>query len=399
MSEKDYVLIKIEDGKIIGSVMMYHGRSTPIESKVITGIIEKTHNVIYEETPEHSILRLKDPRVFKKIFADQAKREKSNRITNKILAGMCALTMSGGAIALFTPNVASEPMDKMTIPSDGVSRSAVVEVVEHSIPSDPVAVLEERAKGQPLEITEPTPEEVKSIENNVAIESQETTPPVAEDYFDQISYIEPTITEAPIVINYSEIADPQKYEYTKDNYEGYCEIYGKRYGVDPKLLLAFITQENPYNEKLEVNRGVCCIENIWWGTELTAFNHETGQYDTITIDVNQLSNPEYSILVAAMIDGHYFEHLCNECPNISNRDKILAIVIGNNKGIYPIEDLIKYYGSDFVNHIPETAGGDNYYIEHVLSNVPDGSMIEMTNAQGEKIYAVINVVNQPSLSR
>lgn len=185
--------------------------------------------------------------------------------------------------------------------------------------------------------------------------------------------------------NYEDRSNSEKSNFAKENYNDIVNKYSTMYGLDSKLVLAMLTQENAYNEVNYSNvgaNGVMQIESIWYGQNICAYNYESNSYETVTIEKDKLTNPEYSIKIGCMILNNYYTSLYNNYVTtgvISKSDSILATIIAYNKGITAICNLIKTYGSDFTSHISETRGGDNDYINHVSSYMEDMSLVELQN--------------------
>lgn len=185
--------------------------------------------------------------------------------------------------------------------------------------------------------------------------------------------------------NYEDRSNSEKSNFAKENYNDIVNKYSTMYGLDSKLVLAMLTQENAYNEVNYSNvgaNGVMQIESIWYGQNICAYNYESNSYETVTIEKDKLTNPEYSIKIGCMILNNYYTSLYNNYVTtgvISKSDSILATIIAYNKGITAICNLINTYGSDFTSHISETRGGDNDYINHVSSYMEDMSLVELQN--------------------
>ncbi len=77
-------------------------------------------------------------------------------------------------------------------------------------------------------------------------------------------------------------------------------------------MIAIATQENGSHDDNVYNiggTGLCQIENsIWDNKELTAYNFNTGNYETITVDGERLGELEYNIKVACMILSFYMNY-------------------------------------------------------------------------------------------
>ena len=196
--------------------------------------------------------------------------------------------------------------------------------------------------------------------------------------------------------DYEDRSNSEKSNYARENYGDLVSKYATTYGLDSKLVMAILTQENAYNEINNSNigaNGVMQIESIWNGYEISAYNYETGNVDKERIDSSNLANPEYAIKIGCMILNNQYMTLYNKYylnGNITKDEVIIATVISYNKGITAICNLINNYGKDFTSHISETLGGDNDYLKHVFSYLEDMSIIKIQNRNDTPSEVVID---------
>ena len=196
--------------------------------------------------------------------------------------------------------------------------------------------------------------------------------------------------------DYEDRSNSEKSNYAKENYADLVSKYATTYGLDSKLIMAILTQENAYNEINNSNigaNGVMQIESIWNGYDISAYNYETGNVDKERIDSSSLANPEYAIKIGCMILNNQYATLYNKYylnGTITKDEVIIATVISYNKGITAICNLINNYGKDFTSHISETLGGDNDYLKHVFSYLEDMSIIKIQNQNDTPSEVVID---------
>ena len=115
--------------------------------------------------------------------------------------------------------------------------------------------------------------------------------------------------------DYEDRSNSEKSNYAKENYTDLVSKYAKTYGLDSKLVMAILTQENAYNEINNSNigaNGVMQIESIWNGYDISAYNYETGNVDKERIDSASLANPEYAIKIGCMILNNQYATLYNK---------------------------------------------------------------------------------------
>lgn len=196
--------------------------------------------------------------------------------------------------------------------------------------------------------------------------------------------------------DYEDRSNSEKSNYARENYGDLVSKYATTYGLDSKLVMAILTQENAYNEINYSNigaNGVMQIESIWNGYDISAYNYETGNVDKERIDSSSLANPEYAIKIGCMILNNQYATLYNKYylnGTITKDEVIIATVISYNKGITAICNLINNYGKDFTSHISETLGGDNDYLKHVFSYLEDMSIIKIQNQNDTPSEVVID---------
>lgn len=196
--------------------------------------------------------------------------------------------------------------------------------------------------------------------------------------------------------DYEDRSNSEKSNYAKENYTDLVSKYAATYGLDSKLVMAILTQENAYNEINYSNigaNGVMQIESIWNGYDISAYNYETGNVDKERIDSASLANPEYAIKIGCMILNNQYATLYNKYyvnGTITKDEVIIATVISYNKGITAICNLLNNYGKDFTSHISETLGGDNDYLKHVFSYLEDMSIIKIQNQNDTPSEVVID---------
>lgn len=195
--------------------------------------------------------------------------------------------------------------------------------------------------------------------------------------------------EKTFAFNYDDRTNSKKHQIAISEYSMIAKKYAEMYGLDYNLILAMITQENVYNvinESVLNNKpliganGIMQVESIWHDEKVSAYNFEQNEYETLTIDFFKLSDPDYATKTGCMILRNYFDTIYNNyvTNNVLNESEaILASLVAYNKGITAICRLINSYGNDYINHIDETRGGDNLYLEHVLSYVEDNSKISV----------------------
>ena len=169
--------------------------------------------------------------------------------------------------------------------------------------------------------------------------------------------------------------------------------YASMYGIDPNLIVAIISQENPNYKKNYSSSGaygLMQVENIWNNKEITCYNQESDCYETIIIDTSRVNtDADYSIKVGCMILANTAENINKK--GLSDSETLQATLIAYNKGITITNNALKNSSSfdEFIDVITSTSGGDNQYREHVFSYLPDDTIIHM-NCKGKEYSVGIN---------
>ena len=122
------------------------------------------------------------------------------------------------------------------------------------------------------------------------------------------------------------------------------EKYGKMYGVDPFILIAMASQESGGNPNASngAARGIMQIEHTV--KSVKAYNHQTKQMETVSVDWGNLFDVDYNIKIGAMELAHRLEDY---------KYNILMSLQGYNYGRAGIGSAVQYYlsgGTIGVNH-------------------------------------------------
>ena len=214
-----------------------------------------------------------------------------------------------------------------------------------------------------------------------------------------LKVVEPIIADCYFDFEYEDRSGTEKARSVKKNYYEIIERYADMYGLPTNLMVSIATQEKAiHSEEISSGGGFGLFQIQaegnwnWVGKSVTAYNHESSKYETMTIclnedgclDKNMLGDLYYNIKVACMIMAYDLE-LCNN-------DIILALQTYNS-GTSTI-NLKNTYGEDWVNHRQNLAG-DPKYIEHVLSYLPseDNVLTFMDTSSNLHTIEINNVSN------
>lgn len=211
-----------------------------------------------------------------------------------------------------------------------------------------------------------------------------------------------------IFIDYADNSDTSKAFKTQHNYGYLIEKYSKLYGLDSRLMTAIATQERgEHSSVVDTGGGIGLMQvqmSVWSNQELTAYNFETNEYETITVDPYRLSELEYNIKVGCMIFQSvtkFFDY------------NILASIQGYNMGIGSVSKILNNYAIDMNVSVDEILNnqknvdwlqyremidrGDREYIEHVLSWM--GPNIDINNIKQDGEVVSLSINNQKNVKK
>ena len=303
----------------------------------------------------------------------------SKPINRKGLTGVGAISAVG--LVLLTGIYASKPKEEefeqtiLPLEQSNEIKASVSEteelVYEEEIEQNPIDV-------EPITSTEPITNETPILEESNDV-----------NYYDMGN---------DNIVNFSaEDKSDDFYDAITSTYGDSINKYASMYGIDPNLIVAIISQENPTYKKNNSSSGaygLMQVENIWNNKELTCYNKEQNCYETIIVDTSKVnSDADYSIKVGCMIFASTAEAI-NKRTNLTDAEAFQATLIAYNKGITVTTKVLNntYSFDEFIDAITSTKGGDNNYTENVLSHLPDETVLYM-QCKGKDYYVGINNEN------
>lgn len=194
-------------------------------------------------------------------------------------------------------------------------------------------------------------------------------------------------------INYEDRSNTVKAFNTKSYYNNLFEKYSNMYGIDPTLAIAVGTQERGIHSEIMDQGGATGLmqvqNSVWRNQNLSAYNFNTKEMETIKVDESRLSDVEYNIKVGCMIlqtnlkAMNYNTLAAIQTYNMGygNMNKILAAYsVDSGKTIEQILDDPTDIGWLKYRNIIKV--GDIKYVENVLSWM--GNSINLTNKKDDK---------------
>lgn len=279
----------------------------------------------------------------------QLERKKRNKITKGIIGGSLGVLAGTGILV----NVQNKEDNDQNIHVEQLEENSILNSAEDSLES---GIL-------------------KEINKNSAIPSISFEMKDSNEVFQMLENPSDTFS-----FNYEDRSQDERVENAKENMPIF-EKYGRIYGIDPQLLMAIMCQESGgIHQEFSQNGhaiGGMQIEDFWDNRNISAYNFETQSTETVTVHLKDLSQFDYNVKIACMIlqDGmvrcHYDIPKGVQCYNF---------------GYYNMQKL----GEDWIINRKDSNVGDSEYFEHVFSFLPDGSTLEMTKPEGEKVSITLN---------
>ena len=196
-----------------------------------------------------------------------------------------------------------------------------------------------------------------------------------------------------VSLDYQDRSGTEKAQITRAYYTDAIKKYADMYGVDYELMLAIATQERGVHSETRDSGGAIGlfqIENIWNNEELTAYNYETKEYETITVDENRLSDVFYNIKVGCMVFQTALRYMdynipaAIQCYNMGcgNMEKILT-ACSFDTGKTMEEILSDPTNLDWLKYRHVVDQGDKNYVENVSSYLNPNTEININHGDEE----------------
>ena len=185
-------------------------------------------------------------------------------------------------------------------------------------------------------------------------------------------------------------------------YEDLFIKYGNMYGVDYNLLMAIAAQESTGDHYSHIDtgpaQGIMQIEkSVHLGETITAYNFETGEKDSITIDKDKLDDLEYNIQIGTMIFRKYLE---NNNYNIPLTLQTYNFGPGNMDQALSMCSELEHIDKEKMKKDPTNNAwlryraflnvGDPEYVEHVFSYLDTDTLSVRTKDNEEITIKIIN---------
>lgn len=190
-------------------------------------------------------------------------------------------------------------------------------------------------------------------------------------------YVDEYNNDNCIYIDYEDNSLEEKAINCKNNYYDIIKKYATMYGVDPKIMLGIATQERgTHSSEIDDSGAIGLMQlevGVWENSELTAYNYETQEFDTYTLDIQSMSELDNNIKYSCMIFQNCLGYMNYNIP---------ASIQCYNFGITNMKNILNEYkycegisddplndklGTDWLAYRNRCNQGDSQYVEHVLS--------------------------------
>lgn len=225
-------------------------------------------------------------------------------------------------------------------------------------------------------------------------------PVTEEEMIEQIieeEVIEPIEIDDNFDFVYEDRSQIDEAVYVRETYTDIITEQANIYGLPANLMIAMATEESRGICTAWSDAGAFSLFQIkvkgnwnWVGKQLTAYNFLLGEYETVTVclneagnlDINMLEDPSYSAKIGCMIMSSNLERCDYD---------IICALQAYNAGNKPI-NLWKKYGEDWIYYREEELGYSEY-VEKVLSFIEpyDNILFYMDSDLNSHTISVTNV--------
>ena len=236
--------------------------------------------------------------------------------------------------------------------------------------------------------------EVDDLIDNLVYDEEETQ----EEIINLVD--EETNNKVVVKLNYNDKSDEQKAYIARSYYGETISKYAEQYGIDPVIMIAIATQERGIHSEDKDKGGATGLmqiqNNSWKNKELTAFNYNTNQNETIIVDEDSLSDVYYNIKVGCMIFQNNMKEMKNnviaaiQCYNMGypNMKKVLE-AYSNQTGKSVTEILLDINDYGWLDYRNVVEKGDDMYVENVVRWIGENADLGTYNSNGEDVDIIV----------
>lgn len=198
----------------------------------------------------------------------------------------------------------------------------------------------------------------------------------------------------------------EKYNITKSYYLESLSKIAEQYGIDPALALAVCTHERGlHSNEVDPGGGMGLFQiqvegsYNWINEDITAYNFETEQYETVTITKDLVSDVFKNMQIGCMILQNYlstYDYNILEAVTAYNYGpgnlKSVLDTCSNETGI-PLSELNNINNTEWLKYRKIISGGDPEYLENVFKYIENGTILSFIKPNHETLNLKFDNIN------
>lgn len=353
---------------------------------------------------------------FDKYYSSIKKRNQRLKVIGQVLDNMelKAKSIATGPITV-TDNIKETidkmkrvkltPMGKIVVTTTlaatiGITSFGILSNKKTSTKLEPInnqVVLEENFEYIPEDINTleadlvtPTPVTLENV--SLEVTPEEVITPTPEPEVVENNELEEMLQSEEFHFSYEDRSNYENVTNAK-RYQDIFERYANRYGVDVNLLIAIASQENcgKHYEALHSTyaNGIMQIENVNINTTISAYNFETGQIDNVYITQEGVEDLETNIQIGTMFIRNTLETYNYNIPlaiqgynfGYGNMSRSIAMC-SDLENISREEVKENITNAPWMNYRQFLGVGDPQYVEHIFSFIPNNTVINVLDRDG-----------------
>lgn len=343
-----------------------------------------------------------------KIKINKNKVKRKNKFDKRAIAIISAVVLSAS-----TSIIGFSQRDKVRVDTDNMHNDNPITIEE--ICSAPQAIIFGKAHQNDLIIEEDNTldENNDTLENNneevvatpVSMEAETVEETVIED---NNFYGE----DCPVLaISAEDWVDTKKYFVARAYYMDTLTEYANTYGLDPMLVMAIGTHERGvHSDTIDEGGGLGLFQIQveggwnWLGRNITAYNFDTGEYETEMITLEKAQDVFTNMKLACMMlqdllrtyNYNVAEAVMAYNYGTTNVDKVLNYC-SNDTG-FTRGELNQIDNLEWLKYRDIIGGGDPNYLENVFKYIPNDTVLKFKKPDGSECFVRYENVNKNVLT-
>lgn len=343
-----------------------------------------------------------------KIKINKNKVKRKNKFDKRTIAIISAVVLSAS-----TSIIGFSQRDKVRVDIDNMDSDNPITIEE--ICSAPQAIIFGKAHQNDLIIEDDNTldENNNTLENNNEEVVATTVPMEAET-------VEETVIEdnnfygedCPVLaISAEDWVDTKKYFVARAYYMDTLTEYANTYGLDPMLVMAIGTHERGvHSDTIDEGGGLGLFQIQvsggwnWLGRSITAYNFDTGEYETEMITLEKAQDVFTNMKLACMMlqdllrtyNYNVAEAVMAYNYGTTNVDKVLSYC-SNDTG-FTRGELNQIDNLEWLKYRDIIGGGDPNYLENVFKYIPNDTVLKFKKPDGSECFVRYENVNKNVLT-